>query len=129
MIPNSSSEIDEYIGSFPAGTQKLLKQLRATIREIAPAAEEVISYQMPAFKLNGMLVWFAGCKNHIGFYPSASGISAFKVELSDYKSSKGSVRFPLDRPLPLELIRKIVQFRMHENLHKAQIRRKDERSK
>ena len=124
MKPNSSIGIDEYICSFPTDTQKLLKQLRLTIRETAPEAEEVISYQMPAFKLNGMLVYFAGYKNHIGFYPTASGISAFKVELSDYKSSKGSVQFPLDKPLPLELIRKIVQFRIHENLLKAQTKRK-----
>jgi uncharacterized protein YdhG (YjbR/CyaY superfamily) len=124
MKSNSSIVIEDYINSFPAGTQKLLNQLRATIREAAPEAEEVISYQMPAFKLDGMLVYFAGYKKHIGFYPTASGISAFKIELSDYKSSKGSVQFPLDKPLPLELIRKIVQFRMHENLLKAQIKRK-----
>lgn len=124
MKPNSSIGIDEYIGSFPIGTQKYLKHLRETIRETAPEAEEVISYQMPAFKLNGMLIYFAGYKNHIGFYPTASGINAFKVELSDYKSSKGSVQFPLDKPLPIDLIRKIVQFRIHENLLKAQIRRK-----
>lgn len=123
MNPNTRIGIDEYICSFPMGTQKLLKQLRVTIRETAPEAEEVISYQMPAFKLNGMLVYFAGYKNHIGFYPTASGISAFKLELSHYKCSKGTVQFPLDKPLPLELIRKIVQFRMHENLLKAQIRR------
>ncbi len=124
MKPNSSIGIDEYIGSFPTDTQELLKQLLATIRETAPEAEEVISYQMPAFKLNGMLVYFAGYKNHIGFYPTSSGISAFKDELSNYKSSKGTVQFPLDKPLPLELIRKIVQFRIHENFHKAQIKRK-----
>jgi uncharacterized protein YdhG (YjbR/CyaY superfamily) len=121
MKPNTFIGVEEYIGSFPAGTQNLLKQLRTIIRETAPEAEEVISYKMPAFKLHGMLVYFAGYEKHIGFYPTASGIHAFKDELSHYKSSKGSVQFPLDKPLPLELIRKIVQFRVKENLLKAQM--------
>jgi uncharacterized protein YdhG (YjbR/CyaY superfamily) len=108
--------IDEYIGTFPEGTQKILKELRATIRDAAPEAEEKISYQMPTFYLKGNLVHFAAHKNHIGFYPTPSGIQAFKDALSRYESSKGAVKFPMDEPLPLELVRKIVKFRMAENL-------------
>jgi uncharacterized protein YdhG (YjbR/CyaY superfamily) len=114
--PNS---IDEYIALFPDETQKLLQEVRATIHAAAPDAEEKISYQMPAFAQKGILVYFAGWKDHIGFYPTSSGIQAFKQELSDYKSSKGSVKFPLDRPLPLDLITKIVKFRLAENLKRA----------
>ena len=95
-----------------------MKKLRQTIRKAAPEAEEVISYQMPAYKLQGMLVYFAAYKNHIGFYPTGSGIFAFKKELSIYECSKGTVRFPLDKPLPLGLIGKIVKFRVKENLEK-----------
>jgi uncharacterized protein YdhG (YjbR/CyaY superfamily) len=112
-------DIDEYISGYPIETQKLLEQLRATIRKVAPQAEEVISYAMPAFKWNGMLVWFAGYSKHIGFYPGASGIKAFKKELSIYKGAKGSVQFPLDKPLPLRVITKIVKFRVNENLQKG----------
>jgi len=113
-------DIDEYISGFPVETQKLLKQVRAAIQEAAPQAEEVISYSMPGYKLFGMLVWFAGFKNHIGFYPrGSSAIEAFKKELSIYKTSKGAVQFPMDKPLPLALIKKMVKFRMPENLSKA----------
>ncbi|OGN96126.1 MAG: hypothetical protein A2Z71_10155 [Chloroflexi bacterium RBG_13_50_21] len=108
--------IDEYIGTFPQETQKILEELRATIKVAAPEAEEKISYQMPTFYLKGNLVHFAAYKNHIGFYPAPDGIQAFKDALSKYESSKGAVRFPLDEPLPLELISKIVQFRAAENL-------------
>jgi uncharacterized protein YdhG (YjbR/CyaY superfamily) len=118
------NDIDKYIAAFPKDTQELLEQLRATIRKAAPEAEEVISYQMPAFKLQGMLVYFAGHKNHIGFYPGASGIEAFKKELSDYKGAKGSVQFPPDKPLPLGLITKIVKFRVNENLHRPKTKKK-----
>jgi len=111
--------IDEYISGFPKETQKILEQLRATIKKTAPNADEVISYSIPAFKLNGMLVWFAAYSNHIGFYPRGSGIEAFKKELSIYKGAKGSVQFPLDKPLPSGLIAKIVKFRVTENLQKA----------
>lgn len=111
--------VDEYISGFPKETQKLLEQIRATIKEIAPQAEEVISYSMPGYKLNGMLVWFAGFKNHIGFYPrGSSAIGAFKKELSIYKTSKGAVQFPIDKPLPIMLIKKMVKFRVAENLGK-----------
>ena len=119
MKPSKPKNIDEYISSFPRETQQLLKQLRAIIKKNAPKAEEVISYQMPAFKLNGIVVYFAGYENHIGFYPTASGINAFKKEIEGYKNSKGAVQFPLDKPLPLKLIAQIVKFRVKENLEKT----------
>jgi uncharacterized protein YdhG (YjbR/CyaY superfamily) len=111
--------VDDYIAAFPIDTQKLLEQMRATIKKAAPKAEEVISYGMPAYKSNGMLVYFAGHKNHIGFYPTSSGIANFQKELSMYKGAKGSVQFPLDKTLPLSLISKIVKFRLNENSDKA----------
>ena len=116
--------IDEYIYLFPEETRKKLEQLRMTIRKAAPDAEEMISYQMPAYKCQGMLVYFAGYKNHIGFYPTASGIAAFKEELSVYKSAKGAVQFPIDKPLPLKLIAEIVAFRVKENAAKAAMKAK-----
>jgi uncharacterized protein YdhG (YjbR/CyaY superfamily) len=108
--------IDEYIAGFPAETQKVLAQLRALIKATAPGATESISYAIPTFDLNGRhLVHFAGYERHIGFYPIPSGIEAFKEELKPYKQGRGSVRFPLDRPLPVDLIRRIVEFRVREN--------------
>lgn len=107
--------VDEYISWFPASTQILLQQMRATINKAAPNAEEVISYAMPAYKQNGILVYFAGYEKHIGFYPTGRGIEEFKSELSGYKSGKGSVQFPIDDPLPLKLIATIVKFRVLEN--------------
>ena len=108
---------DAYIKSFPKETQTLLTQLRKTIRQAAPEAEESIAYQMPTFKVNGKnLVHFAAYKNHIGFYPAPSGLKAFENEIAKYKHSKGAVQFPLDEPLPLPLITKIVKFRVKENL-------------
>ena len=112
--------IDEYIAAFPEEIQKMLEELRAIIKAAAPEAQEKISYQMPAFAQKGILVYFAAWKNHIGFYPTSSGTQAFKQELSVYKSSKGSVKFPLDKPLPLDLISNIVRFRVAENLKKAE---------
>ncbi len=109
----------EYILAFPEQTQKLLEQLRTIIKEAAPDAEEVISYGMPAFRQNGMLVWFGAHANHIGFYPKASGIASFQKELTGYKGAKGTVRFPLDQPLPAGLITEIVKFRVTENQQKA----------
>jgi len=109
--PNS---IGEYIALFPEETQKILQELRAAIKAAAPGAQEKISYQMPAFAQKGILVYFAAWKNHIGFYPTSSGTQAFKQELSAYKNSKGSVKFPLDKPLPLDLISNIVRFRVAE---------------
>jgi uncharacterized protein YdhG (YjbR/CyaY superfamily) len=112
-------DFDAYISAFPEATQKRLRQLRATIKKAAPQADEVISYGMPGYRLNGALVWFAAFAHHIGFYPGVSGISAFKKEISIYKSAKGSVQFPLDESLPLGLIAKIVKFRVNENLKRA----------
>jgi uncharacterized protein YdhG (YjbR/CyaY superfamily) len=111
-------DIDEYIQMFPEDTQLFLESMRQTIREAAPEAEEAISYQIPTFKQNGNLVHFAAFKKHIGFYPAPSGIEAFKEELSAYEGAKGSVKFPIDQPLPLDLVRRIVEFRVKENLEK-----------
>ncbi len=115
---NKPKDIDEYIASFPKETQILLEKVRSTIRKSAPTAEEVISYSMPAFKLYGILVYFAGCKNHIGFYPTGSGTEVFKEEIAGFKSSKGAIQFPYDQPIPFELISKIVEFRVQQNLEK-----------
>jgi uncharacterized protein YdhG (YjbR/CyaY superfamily) len=119
---NGCASIDAYIAAFPAEIQKMLKDLRATIHAAAPDAEERISYQMPTFFLNGNLVHFAAFKNHIGFYPAPRGIEAFQEELSQYKGAKGSVQFPMDQPLPLKLIARIVKFRAAENRKKAEIK-------
>jgi len=110
------NEVDLYIARFPDPAREMLMQLRATIQTAAPEAVEVISYGMPAYKQNGILVYFAAYKNHIGFYPTASGIEAFKPELSSFQWSKGTIQFPLDKPLPLELIAKVVSFRVEERL-------------
>ena len=111
--------IDEYINTFPPDIQKILERIRQTVREAAPEAIETISYQMPAFKLNGRnLVYFAAFKNHIGFYPIPSGIEAFKKELAPYIKGKGTLQFPLNRPVPYDLVKKIVVFRAKENLAK-----------
>ncbi len=117
-------DIDEYIAGFPPDVQEVLEHVRATIRDAAPGAEETISYQMPTFRLEGNLVHFAAFKKHIGFYPAPTGVDEFKDELSRYKGGKGSVQFPLDKPMPLELIRRIVEFRVEENLARAEARRK-----
>ena len=110
---------DDYIRQFPKEIQAMLQQLRKTIKAAAPKAEEIISYKMPAYKYHGMLVYFAGYKNHIGFYAAPTGHEAFKKELSKYKSGKGSVQFPLDKPLPLKLVTQIVKFRVLQNEEKA----------
>ena len=115
----SFRSIDEYIASFPEEIQAIHEALRATIRAAAPDAEERISYQMTAFALHGNLVYFAALKHHIGFYPTASGIAAFQRELSAYEGTKGAVRFPIGQPLPMELISRIVTFRVAENLNRA----------
>jgi uncharacterized protein YdhG (YjbR/CyaY superfamily) len=117
------TSVDEYISWFPASTQKLLQQMRATIKKAAPNADEVISYAMPAYKQNGILVYFAGYEKHIGFYPTGRGIEEFKSELSGYKSGKGSVQFPIDEPLPLKLIATIVKFRVLENSVKQKMKK------
>jgi len=116
--------VDQYISGFPASTKKLLKTMRKTIRDAAPDAEEVISYNMPAFRQNGMLVFYAGYKGHIGFYPVSSAIRQFKKDLEPYEQSKGTIRFPLDQPVPVNLITKIVKFRLQENAEKAALKSK-----
>ncbi len=120
MEPNKITSIDEYIANCPEDVQKKLKDMRATIKAAAPDATEIISYQIPTFYLKGNLVHFAAFKNHIGFYPTSSGTQAFKKELSIYEGAKGTVRFPIDKPLPLKLISRIVKFRVAENLKRAE---------
>ena len=115
--------IDEYIAGLPPDVQDILQKVRLTIQRAAPEAQEAISYQMPTFKLEGNLVHFAAFKNHIGLYPTPSGTERFNQELSPYETGKGSIRFPLDQPIPYGLITKIVQFRVKENLEKAKAKR------
>ena len=119
----SPGNIDEYISGFPQDVQAMLQRIRAMIKSVAPEAEEAIKYQIPTFVLNGNLVHFAAFKNHIGFYPTPSGIEAFKDELAGYASAKGSVRFPLDKPLPLPLMEAIVRFRVEEARAKSKATR------
>ena len=118
-MKNEFANIDDYIAQFPIQTRQLLEVLRTTIHEVAPNATEAIKYGIPTFVLNGNLVHFAGYKKHIGFYPAPSGIRAFQEELSSFKQAKGSVQFPLDKELPLNLISRIVKFRVEENLAKV----------
>jgi len=122
MQNQGCSTIDEYISSFPKDIQKVLEEIRSAIRKAAPDAVEAISYGIPTFKLNGNLVHFAAFKNHIGFYPTPNGIEEFEKELSVYKQGKGSVQFPLDKPLPLTLITKIVKYRAKKNTEKAKLK-------
>lgn len=116
--------IDEYIASFPQDIQEILGKLRNTIRRAAPDANETINYGIPTFTLKGNLVHFAAFKNHIGFYPAPTGIDKFKDKLSAYEGAKGSVRFPLDKPIPFDLISEIVTFRVKENLERAEAKEK-----
>ena len=115
--------IDEYINTFPEDVRTILNELRQTIKEAAPEAEETINYQMPTFSLHGNLVHFGAFKDHIGFYPTPTGIEAFKKELAPYKGAKGSVQFPIDQPLPLPLIRRIVEYRVKENVERKQTKK------
>jgi len=117
-------DIDEYIASFPKDIQEILEKIRITIRKAAPDAEETIKYQLPTFTLKGNLVHFGAFKKHIGFYPTPTGTEEFKNELSVYEGAKGSVRFPLDKPIPFDLISKIVKFRVQENLERAEAKGK-----
>ncbi len=121
--------IDEYIALYPRDVQAILKKVRQTIKKAAPGAEETLKYRMPTFMLNGNLVYFAGFKSHIGFYPIPTGIEAFKKDLAPYKQGRGSVQFPLDKPIPYGLITRIVKFRVKENLAKAKARKKHGASK
>ena len=117
---SSAGSIDEYIAGFPPDTQRALQEMRTLIRAIAPGATETISYAMPTFDLNGRhLVHFAGFSHHVGLYPMPSGTEAFKEQLKPYKTGKGSVQLPLDQPLPTDLIRRIVEFRVEENLRRT----------
>lgn len=119
MLTTKPATIDEYIASFPKDVQAVLQQVRKTIKKAAPEAEESIAYGLPAFTLNGPLVYFGAFKGHIGFYATPTGHEAFQKELSPYKQGKGSVQFPLDQPMPLDLITRIVKFRVAENLAKG----------
>ena len=117
---STSNVIDEYIAQFPEDVQKILQKVRKTIQKVAPDAQEKINYGIPTFTLNGNLVHFAGFKSHIGFYPTPSGIEKFKKELSKYEGAKGSVKFPLDQPIPFDLIKKITEFRVQEQSAKGE---------
>jgi uncharacterized protein YdhG (YjbR/CyaY superfamily) len=119
---NKFKNVDEYIASFPVEIQEILGQVRETIKKAAPGAEEVISYGMPSFRQNGQLLYFAAYKNHIGFYPLTTGVEAFKTRLSAYKWTRGTIQFPFDKPLPVDLISKIVKFRVNENIDKSKIK-------
>jgi len=112
-------DIDEYIANFPADVRAILQKIRKTIKRAAPGAKETINYQMPTFTLNGNLVHFAAFERHIGFYPTPSGIEKFKKELDAFKNAKGSVQFPLDQPIPYELIGRITEFRVKEQQSKS----------
>ena len=115
----SIKTIDEYVAQFPKDIQVLLEKMRTIISKAAPKAEEAMAYGIPTFKLHGNLVHFGGYKSHIGFYPAPSGIEAFKKELAEYEGSKGTIRFPLDKPLPATLITQVVKFRVKKNLEKV----------
>jgi uncharacterized protein YdhG (YjbR/CyaY superfamily) len=119
---SAPTTIDDYIASFPGDVQAILQKVRATIRKAAPDAEEAVRYGVPTYILNGNLVHFGGFKNHIGFYPAPSGIAKFRKELAGYQGAKGSIRFPLDKPIPYALIGDIVKFRAGENMESAKVK-------
>ena len=123
MRTTTAETIDEYISEFPKDIQKKLKELRTAIRKAAPKAEEKISYAIPTFALHGNLVHFAAFKSHIGFYPAPRAIQEFKEELSKYEGGKGTVQFPLDEPIPLKLVTRMVKFRVAENMEKAALKK------
>lgn len=127
MTTAKPNDMDEYIAGFPENIQELLQQVRTTIKKAAPDAEETIKYAMPTFTLHGNLVHFAAFKNHIGFYATPTGNRALRAELAVYKRGKGSVQFPLDQPLPLDLITKMVEFRVKENLARVKSKSKAEK--
>ncbi len=115
------NDIDEYILMFPPEVRHILQEFRQSIKEAAPEAEEVISYRMPAFRQKGILVWFAAFKDHIGFFPKTSSVEAFQNRLAGYEVSKGTIRFPLNKPIPLDLVREIVRFRLKEDMTEKRI--------
>jgi uncharacterized protein YdhG (YjbR/CyaY superfamily) len=116
--------VDEYFSLFPPSTKSILRKMRETIKQAAPQAEELISYNMPAFKFHGALVYYAAYEHHIGFYPTASPMTVFKKELADYKTSKGAIQFPIGEPIPTALVKKIVKFKVNENLEKERMKAK-----
>jgi len=119
MDAKPAQTIDEYIAQFPAEIRDILQKLRQVVREEAPQAEEAIRYRIPTFRLNGNLVHFAAFRDHVSFFPTSSGVAAFREELAGYETSKGTIRFPLDRPIPYDLVRRIVRFRVAETLKKT----------
>jgi len=123
-ISRKFSTVEEYLSFLPSKTRDIVETVRRTVKKAAPQARELISYNMPAIELNGILVYYAAHKNHIGFYPTPSGIDAFREELSVYEGAKGSVKFPIDQPLPLRLIKSIVEFRVMENMEKVKSKTK-----
>ncbi len=122
--PSAPRNIDEYIAGYPKDVQKTLREVRKTIRKAAPAAEETIKYKMPTYTLNGNLIYFAAFKNHIALYPAPKGSAKFNKELAAYRGAKSSVRFPLDKPIPHDLVSQIVKLRVKTNLEKAKAKRK-----
>jgi len=124
MLTNKPADIDEYIAAFPEAVQEILEQVRATIKKAAPHAKEAIKYAMPTFTAHGNLVHFAAFKNHIGFYPAPTGIESFEKELSRYKTGRGSVQFPLDKPMPAGLITRIVKFNSWKDAERAAKKKK-----
>jgi len=125
MKRTAPKDIDDYIASFPEDVQEILQKVRTTIRKAAPGAEETISYQIPTFKLNGTyLIYFAGFKNHISLYPAPRGAEEFKKELAAYEGGKGTVRFPLDKRIPFDLIKRIVKYKVQESQEKAKVKKK-----
>jgi uncharacterized protein YdhG (YjbR/CyaY superfamily) len=122
MQTKTAKDIDEYIAGFPKDVQKILNKIRSTISKAAPKAEEAISYQIPTFNFHGDLIYFAAYKNHIGVYPAPRGVEKFKKDLARYGAGKGTLRFPLDEPIPYDLITKIVEFRAKQNSEKAKIK-------
>ncbi len=123
MKTTQAKNIDEYIAAYPKDIQRMLESIRSTIKKAAPKAEEAIKYAIPTFVLNGNLVHFAAFKNHIGFYPTPRGIKEFEKELSQYEGGKGTVQFPLDKPMPLDLVSRIVKFRVQEASKKAKAKK------
>lgn len=119
-----ANTIDDYIDGFPADVQLLLQKIRTTIKKAAPQAEEAIKYQIPAFTFHGNLIFFAAFKNHIGLYPAPRGAEEFKRELAAYEGGKGTVQFPLDKPIPFKLIARMTKFRLKQNLERAEMKRK-----
>jgi len=124
MQTKTPKDIDEYIAGFPTDVQKLLKKVRSTIKKAAPRAEEGISYKIPTFYEDGYLIYFAGYKNHISVYPAPRGVDKFKKELAAYDGGKGTVKFPLDKPIPFDLIARIVKFRLEQNSERAKAKGK-----